>query len=312
MKKISIISPCYNESELIEDFFYELNKQIKTLKNYQFEIIIINDGSTDNSLEILSKKAEENDNILIIDLNRNFGKEVAVTAGIDNCNSDAAIIIDFDLQDPPQLIQDFVEKWQEGYEMVVGVRSDRSSDNFLKRYTAEFFYIIYNKLSNSKIKFNAADFRLIDRKIINDIKKIQERERFMRGIFSWIGAKTYYAKYSRPKRLKGDSKFSGIKLWNHALNGITSFSTAPLKIWTYVGFTISLFSFVYILFIIYHKLTNDYVTAGYSSLIASILFLGGVQIMGIGILGEYLGRVYIESKQRPLYLIRNIIKKSKK
>lgn len=220
MKKISIISPCYNESESINDFFNQINDQIARFPDFKFEIIIVNDGSTDNSLELLAKKAQQNKNVTIIDLNRNFGKELAVSAGIDHCCGDAAIIIDFDLQDPPNLIGDFIQKWQEGYEMIVGIRSDRSSDSIFKRFTAEFFYRIYNKLTDSKIKFNAADFRLIDKKIIDDIKKIKERERFMRGVFSWVGAKTSYVEYERPKRLKGSTKFSGVKLWNHALNGI--------------------------------------------------------------------------------------------
>jgi len=307
MKKISIISPLYNEEELVDDFFNKINEEIHQIKNYEFEIIIINDGSSDGSLEKLKEYLTTQKNLKIINLNRNFGKEIAITAGINNCQQDAAIIIDFDLQDPINIIPQFIKSWEDGYESVVGVRTNRDVDNIFKRLSAKYFYKIYNIFSDIKIPENAGDCRLIDKTIINQLKQLPERQRFMKGIFSWIGANTKYIEFTRNKRIANKSKFSKWKLWNFAIEGITSFSTMPLRIWTYIGFFISSISFIYALFIITITLVYGIDLPGYSSIIVTILFLGGIQIMGIGILGEYLGRTYSESKQRPMYLIRNIL-----
>ena len=212
MQKIAIISPCFNEELAVTRFFDEIFAIVNPLKNYQFEIIIVNDGSTDCSLANLQAASKKDERITIIDLNRNFGKEIALTAGLDFANCDAAIIIDFDLQDPPHLILEFIKKWEEGFESVVGIRSDRSSDSFLKRKTAEIFYSTYNIFSSIKITKNAGDCRLIDRKIIEQLKNLPERQRFMKGLLSWVGAKCAYIDYVRQKRDSGDSKFSGWKL----------------------------------------------------------------------------------------------------
>lgn len=307
MKKISIIVPCYNEEEMVEEFFSALNNILKTINNYQFEIIIINDGSLDNTLSLLTQKSQTDERIFIIDLTRNFGKEIALTAGLDKCTGDAAIILDFDLQDPIELIYDFIKKYEAGFEAVIGVRKNRDSDSLLKRKTAEIFYKIYNKFSEVKIAKNAGDSRLLNREIIERIKQLPERQRFMKGLFFWVGGKFAYVDYVRQKRKFGNSKFSGWKLWNFAIEGITSFSTIPLRVWTYVGIIISSLSFLYGLFIVIRTLIFGIDIPGYSSIFVSVLFLGGIQIMGIGVLGEYLGRVYMEVKQRPVYLIREII-----
>lgn len=307
MKKISIISPCFNEENLVNDFFAALNSTIINIPNYQFEIVIVNDGSTDNTFSILESLSKNNKMLKIIDLNRNFGKEIALTAGIDHATGDAAIIIDFDLQDPLSLIADFIKEWENGFEAVVGVRKDRKSDSLLKRESANIFYRTYNSFASTKIPHNAGDCRLIDRKIIDQLKQLPERQRFMKGLFSWIGARTAYVDYTRQKRTDDSSKFSSWKLWNLAIEGITSFSTLPLRVWTYIGFSISLLSFIYAVFIISRTIIFGVDLPGYSSLIVTTLFLGGIQIMGIGVIGEYLGRVYTESKQRPIYLIRTII-----
>jgi glycosyltransferase involved in cell wall biosynthesis len=309
MKKISIISPCFNEENLVQRFFSEVISTIDKITNFQFEIIVVNDGSDDNSLKLLSKCASEDERITIIDLNRNFGKEIAISAGINNAHCDAAIIIDFDLQHPVEKIEEFINLWQNGYESVVGLRKDRKNESLLKSKTAQCFYYIYNIFAEIKIPNNSGDFRLIDHKVIEHLKLLSEKQRFMKGLFSWVGAKTAYIEYETKKRESGVSKFSGWKLWNFAIEGITSFSTAPLRIWTYIGFTISLASIIYGTFIFIETLAFGAKTPGYSSIIVTILFLGGIQIMGIGVIGEYLGRVYIESKQRPLYLIRSIINK---
>ncbi len=309
MKKISIISPCYNEEWMVEKFFSELFLTLDQITEYQFEIIIVNDGSTDATLRKLKTHSEKDSRLCIIDLSRNFGKEMAMTAGLNQASGDAAIIVDFDLQDPFLLIPQFLQKWEEGFEAVVGIRQDRSSDNFFKRKTAEFFYYFYNLFADIKIPKNAGDCRLIDKKIIEQLKNLPERQRFMKGLFSWVGAKSDYVYYNRKERPTGSSRFSGWKLWNFAIEGITSFSTLPLRIWTYIGFIIAALSFIYAIYIISLTLFFGVKVPGYSSLIVAILFLGGIQIMGIGIIGEYLGRVYMEVKKRPTYLIREIIKK---
>lgn len=308
-KKIVILSPCCNEELAVDKFFSEIFATIDQIKNYQFEIIIVNDGSTDSSLARLHQHSQKDSRITIIDLNRNFGKEIAITAGLDHANCDAAIIIDFDLQDPPHLIFDFIKKWEEGFEAVVGIRADRTSDGFLKRKTAEIFYSLYNIFSSVKIPKNAGDCRLLDAKIIEQLKILPERQRFMKGLFSWVGARSAYVNYVRQKRDLGTSKFSGWKLWNFAIEGITSFSTIPLRIWTYIGIAIAALSFIYAFVIITRAMIYGSDVPGYSSLIVTILFLGSIQIIGIGIIGEYLGRIYMEVKQRPSYLVRQIIKK---
>jgi len=308
MKTISIISPCHNEEDAVDSFFDAINKETKKLNNYNFEIIIVNDGSTDKTLEKLRQKLETQNNLKIINLNRNFGKEIALTAGIDNCQNDATIIVDFDLQDPLNLIPDLISNWEQGYEAVVGIRSNRDSDSLFKKLTAKYFYKIYNIFSDIKIPENAGDYRLLDKKIIDQLKQLPERQRFMKGMFSWIGATTKYVDFTRQKRVNSKTKFSNWKLWNFAIEGITSFSTLPLRIWTYIGFFISLISFIYASCIIGKTIFYGADLPGYSSMIVAILFLGGIQIMGIGVLGEYLGRIYFESKKRPIYLIRNILK----
>lgn len=311
MKKISIISPCHNEELLVDKFFNELFLTIDKLTKYDFDIIIINDGSTDKSLELLEKWSKKDSRISIIDLNRNFGKEIAITAGLDHVKSDGAIIIDFDLQHPIRLIKDFLQKAQTGFESVIGKRKNRNLDGFFKRKITKIFYKIYNIFSDVKIKSNTGDFRFLNRKIIDQIKLLPERQRFMKGLFAWVGAKSAYVEYEVEKRPSGKTKFSIWKLWNFAIEGITSFSTLPLRIWTYVGFFISLISFSYASFITIRAIIYEINVPGYSSIIVAILFLGGIQIMGIGIIGEYLGRVYMESKNRPTYLIRQIINNKK-
>ncbi len=240
----------------------------------------------------------------MIDLSRNFGKESAITAGLDNCRGDAAIPIDVDLQDPPKVIPLLIDKWREGFDVVLAKRADRSSDTLLKQRSASMFYRVHNWMAAQKIPPNVGDFRLVDREVIEALKTLPERRRFMKGLFAWVGFPTATVDYVRDQRIAGRTKFSGWKLWNFALEGITSFSTVPLEIWSYVGALISLSSFVYGLFIAGRTLIFGVDVPGYASLLVSVLFLGGVQILGIGILGQYLGRVYSEIKQRPIYIVR--------
>ena len=268
-----------------------------------YEIIFINDGSSDNTFNVMLDMKSKYKGVRVLNLSRNFGKESALTAGLERAKGEVAIPIDVDLQDPPELIVDFIKKWEEGYDVVLAKRVDHSSDSFLKKFTAELFYRVYNKISDVSMPSNVGDFRLISRRVIEALKMLPENQRFMKGLFAWVGFKTTYIEYKRESRVAGKSSFNAWKLWNFAIDGITSFSTVPLKVWLYFGFIISALSFIYGSFIIIKTLIYGVDLPGYASLLTTILFLGGIQLMGIGILGEYIGRIYQESKRRPPYII---------
>ena len=299
---LSVVAPCYNEEDVI-DIFLEKIFAVLTELNKSYEIVFVNDGSSDRTLEILITKAEEYDAIRVINLSRNFGKEAALSAGLDMTFGEVVVPIDVDLQDPPDLILDFVKKYEEGYDVVVGKRVDRTTDSFAKRISAETFYKLHNKISDIEIPNNVGDYRLMSRRVINELKRLPETQRFMKGLFSWLGFKTAIVEYKREARVAGETSFNGWKLWNFALDGITSFSTAPLRMWLYIGITLASISFVYGFFIILKTLIFGISSPGYASIITIILFLGGIQLVGIGMLGEYVGRIYIESKNRPIYII---------
>ena len=299
---ISIIAPCYNEEETIEPFLRRI-EEILTQINEPYEIVFINDGSKDNTLNILLNTKQNFKNIRIINFSRNFGKEAALTAGLDKARGEAAIPIDVDLQDPPELIKELVAKWREGYDVVLAKRADRTSDSFAKRVSADLFYKLNGKISNVDIPNNVGDFRLMSKRVVEALKQLPENQRFMKGLFAWVGFKTTVIEYAREKREAGQSSFNGWKLWNFALDGITSFSTLPLRIWLYIGALVSFLSFLYGSFIILKTLIFGIDLPGYASLAVIMLFLGGIQLIGIGILGEYIGRIYSESKRRPSYII---------
>ena len=305
---ISLIVPVYNEEACIDIF---LNRMSFLLKNkYKYELIFVNDGSEDKTLNKLLKRQKVDSHIKVIDLSRNFGKEAALTAGLKYAKGDVSIPLDIDLQDPPEIILEMIDKWKNGAEIVVGRRVDRTSDSFIKRFSADFFYYLFNKISNHKIPNNVGDFRLMDRKVVEALNELGEQNRFMKGLFAWVGFKTDYVDYVRPKRLIGKSKFNGWKLFNLAIEGITSFSIEPLKIWTYLGVLIAFTSLLAGTRILFQIIFNGVDVPGYASLFIAITFLGGIQLIGIGILGEYLGRVYIESKKRPIFLVRKFYDKS--
>ena len=299
---ISIIAPCYNEEETIEPFLRRI-EEILTQINEPYEIVFINDGSRDNTLNVLLNAKQNFKNIRIINFSRNFGKEAALTAGLDKARGKAAIPIDVDLQDPPELIKDLVARWREGYDVVLAKRADRTSDSFAKRVSADLFYKLNGKISNVDIPNNVGDFRLMSKRVVEALKQLPENQRFMKGLFAWVGFKTTVIEYTREKREAGQSSFNGWKLWNFALDGITSFSTLPLRIWLYIGALVSFLSFLYGSFIILKTLIFGVDLPGYASLAVIMLFLGGIQLIGIGILGEYIGRIYSESKRRPSYII---------
>ncbi|MDN3651739.1 glycosyltransferase family 2 protein [Thalassotalea ponticola] len=299
---ISIVCPVYNEQQSVGLFIKKM-KEVMQCKNVGFEFLFIDDGSDDETLRTLREEKRNTPQIRIISFSRNFGKEAALTAGLKYAKGDAVIPIDVDMQDPPELVLKLLDEWQKGYQIVLAKRVDRNSDSYLKRLTAKGFYYFHNKMADHKIPENVGDFRLMGRVVVDHINELPETQRFMKGLFSWVGFKSSTINYARPCRENGESKFTFWKLWNLAIEGITSFSTIPLKIWTYIGVIVALLSFCYGVFIIALALLSGIDVPGYSSLIVIILFLGGIQLIGIGILGEYIGRIYMEAKQRPLYII---------
>ena len=311
--ELSIIVPCYNESEVVENFFSAMvgNNGILNNLGLNCELVFINDGSKDNTLELLKAQKEiysnkSNLDIKIVNLSRNFGKEAAMSAGFSVASGEAIVPMDADLQDPPELIAKFVELWRQGYDVVLAKRNDRQEDSFAKRFSSSLFYKLNNKISDVKLPDNVGDFRLFARKVLNAINSLPENQRFMKGIFAWVGFRSITIEYKRPQRIAGSSKFNGWKLWNFALQGITGFGTLPLRIWTYIGFIVSFLAFIYASFLILRTLIMGIDLPGYASLVVIILFLGGLQLIGIGILGEYVGRIYMESKRRPPFIIDEI------
>jgi polyisoprenyl-phosphate glycosyltransferase len=306
MKKISFVVPVFNEASAIPLFLASMQEVWQALEaqNFAIELLFVNDGSTDATLDVLRDARRDNRRIAIIDLSRNFGKEAALTAGLDEADGDAVIPMDVDLQDPPEVVLHLVRKWTEGYETVVAHRCDRSNDGFLKRQSAYVFYKFHNLVADTPIQENVGDFRLLDKVVVSALRRLPERQRFMKGLFAWVGFRTASVEYERRPRMAGASKFSVWKLWNLALDGIMSFSTVPLRAWSYIGGLISLLAFLYMIFIVSRTILRGIEVPGYASLLVVVLFLGGIQLIGIGILGEYLGRVYREVKQRPTYIVR--------
>jgi glycosyltransferase involved in cell wall biosynthesis len=304
--QICIVAPFYNEADGVEKFRDTLLPCLDAIENVAWRVICVDDGSTDSTLPRLMALAGTDARFTILELSRNFGKEAALTAGLDAADGDAVIPIDADLQDPPELIAAMVAAWRAGAEVVLARRSDRSSDRLVKRQSATLFYRLHNRLSKTKIPENVGDFRLIDRVVVEALKRLPERQRFMKGLFAWVGFRTVTIDYVRAGRAAGRSKFSGFALWNFALEGFTSFSTTPLTIWTYLGAASALFTLAYAAFIIIRTILRGNDVPGYASLLVAVLFFGSVQLMSIGLLGEYIGRIYLETKQRPTYLIRKI------
>ena len=301
--EISVIVPLYNESESIEHLFARLTPVLQQL-DASYEIICINDGSQDDTLKRLIELRQKYPAIKIVNLSRNFGKEIALTAGIDYASGEAVIPIDADLQDPPELIVKLIAKWREGYDVVYATRRSRQGETWLKKVSAIAFYQTIGKMSRVPIPSNTGDFRLLDRRVVEAIKKLPERTRFMKGLFAWVGYKQTSILFDREPRYRGQTTWSYWKLWNFALDGIISFSFLPLKVWSYVGVTISFISLLYALMLVIRTLLFGVDVPGYASLMVAILFLGGIQLITLGVLGEYLGRVYEEVKGRPLYLVR--------
>jgi len=307
---VSILIPCYNEEDCLSVLFQAIEPICTRHTKIEWTLLFVNDGSQDATKSIIHQLLQKNQSWChgkIIDLSRNFGKEAALIAGLDNCKTDACIIMDADLQDPPGLIPEMIDEWINGAQIVSARREDRSSDGLLKRLTAQLFYRIFQRTSKLAIEIDASDFRLLDRVVIDAIRDCRESVRFTKGFFAWAGFSRSCVNYSRPRRLHGSTKWGGWKLWNYALDGIFNFSIAPLKIWSYTGLVVTVFSFLLGAKILFQVIFTGVDVPGYASIFMAVTFLGGVQLIGIGIIGEYLGRTYIESKKRPLYLVKDIV-----
>jgi glycosyltransferase involved in cell wall biosynthesis len=303
---LSLVVPVFNEAEAVAIFLERIRNVFDGNASLRLEVVFINDGSTDGTLERLLALQTQDARVRIIDLSRHFGKEAALAAGLQTSTGQVVVPIDVDLQDPPELVLEMLEKWREGFDAVLGRRIHRGTDTLAKRLSATWFYRIHNWLSDLQLPENVGDFRLLDRVVVNALNSLPESHRFMKGLFAWAGFNTAYVDYARPERVAGSSKFNGWRLWNFALEGITSFSTVPLRIWTYVGFAVALLSFFYGLRIAVNVFLHGIDVAGYASIFVAVTFLGGLQLMGIGVIGEYLGRTYHESKRRPVYLVRRL------
>jgi glycosyltransferase involved in cell wall biosynthesis len=301
---LSIVVPCFNEFGVVDEFHRRLTAVLQDLPS-ACEIIYVNDGSRDQTMEKLRRLRGENHRVAIVDLSRNFGKEIAMTAGIDHAQGDAVIIIDADLQDPPELIPRLIEQWDQGFDVVYAKRKKRDGETILKKTTSYLFYRLIQKVSRVSIPADAGDYRLMSRRAVEALKALREHHRFMKGLFAWIGFPQTAVLYKRDPRFAGETKWNYWKLWNFAIEGITSFTIAPLKFATYSGVTIAGGSFLYAGVIIFKTLIYGNEVPGYPSLMVTILFLGGIQLVCIGILGEYLGRTFNETKQRPLYFVKS-------
>lgn len=301
---LSVVVPAYNEEDVLATFHQRLCAVLDSTA-VAFEVLYVNDGSTDNTLRVLHGLREADSRVAIIDLSRNFGKEVALSAGLDHARGDAIVVIDADLQDPPELIPEFLARWADGYDVVYGKRTSRDGETAVKKATAYLFYRLVQRVSRITIPEDTGDYRLLSRRAVDALKQLREHHRFMKGLFAWIGYPQKAVPYRRDARYAGTTKWNYWKLWNFALEGITAFSIAPLKVATYLGLVTATIAFGHAAVVIFKTLAYGDPVAGYPSLIVVVLFLGGVQLICLGIIGEYLGRMFDESKQRPLYFVKD-------
>lgn len=308
---LSIIVPVLNEQDSLTPFIDQVTPLLESVTQH-YEILFIDDGSTDETLALLKVLNAKDGRIRYVSFSRNFGKEAALTSGLAHAIGDAVIPMDVDLQDPPELIPEFVRIWrEEGYDMVYGVRASRPEDSAAKRATAKGFYRLFNRITHSPIPGNAGDYRLMSRRVVDVLLQLPERNRFMKGLYAWAGFRSKGVPYQRPSRRAGESKFSFWKLWNFALDGLVGFSSIPLRVWSYVGAGVALVAFMYMVIMIISVLISGRDVPGYASLMSVVLFFGGMQLLSIGILGEYIARLFIEVKGRPLYVVQEASEPSK-
>lgn len=300
--RLSVVVPAYNEQEVLPEFHRRLTSVLERMR-ISSEVVYVNDGSTDRTIDLLRALRTVDPRVTIVDLSRNFGKEAALTAGLDHAVGEAVVVIDADLQDPPELIPQLVAEWQAGFDMVYARRTARDGETAMKKTSAALFYRVIRAISKVEIPSDTGDFRLLSRRAVDALRRLREQHRFMKGLFAWIGYPQKAVPYRRDSRFAGETKWNYWKLWNFALEGITSFTIAPLKIATYVGVFVALLAFVFAAWIVYKTIMYGDPVRGYPSLMVVVLFLGGVQLLFIGVMGEYLGRLFNESKGRPLYLV---------
>jgi len=308
--ELSLVIPVKDEEEAIAAFLKRVIPLLETLDDpaaRSFEILFIDDGSSDRTLEVIRDAHAADPRVRGLSLSRNFGKEAALSAGLDSARGLSVIPMDVDLQDPPEVIAPMLAKWRAGFDVVYGVRDNRETDSLPKRLTADLYYRAHNWLSSDKIPEHAGDFRLLDRRVVEVIKSMPERNRFMKGLFAWAGFKSAAVLYHREERTVGTTKFNYWKLWTLAVDGITSASTVPLRVWSYLGGAVALFALGYAIFIVVRTLTSGIEVPGYASMMVAVLFLGGLQLLSLGVLGEYVGRILTEVKHRPLYVVRETI-----
>lgn len=303
--KFSIVVPVFNEEKVLPETYRRLHEVMEGL-NEPYEIIFVNDGSSDRTMFILDTICEQDRHIRIIDFAKNFGHQTAITAGMDYADGDAVVVIDADLQDPPELIPQMIDRWREGYDVVYGKRKERKGETLFKRFSAALFYRLMRKMTDVDIPVDTGDFRLIDRRVCDALKSIKERNRYIRGIISWLGFRQIGVEFSREERFAGETKYPMKKMLKFAFDAITSFSFKPLKLSSYLGMSLSFFSFIYLMVVVYQKFFTDRTVAGWASSMVISLFFNGIVLMMLGIAGEYIGRIYDETKGRPLYVVRRV------
>jgi dolichol-phosphate mannosyltransferase len=301
--KYSIVVPVYNEEEVIHETYPRLTEVMRSTKE-AYELLFVNDGSRDRTAEIIKEYSEQDPAVVLLDFARNFGHQIAITAGMDYARGEAVVVIDADLQDPPELILEMIEKWKQGFDVVYAKRTKRKGETYFKKQTAAMFYRFLRGMTDIDIPLDTGDFRLLDRKVCNQMNSIQEKNRFVRGLVSWVGFKQIAVEYERDERLAGESKYPLKKMLKLSMDGITSFSYKPLKLASYAGVTLSGIGFIYLLVVLYLKLFTDSTITGWSSLIVIQLFFSGIILIILGMIGEYIGRIYDETKNRPLYIVR--------
>jgi len=308
MKIVSLVIPAYCEEQVIEECYKRVKSVVCSLSSYDHELIFVDDGSTDNTLLLLKGLAARDEKLKILTLSRNFGHQIAITSGLDRARGDAVVVMDADLQDPPELIPKMLEKWEEGNKVVYAKRIARKAEGRFKRWSASLFYWLLNKLTDVKIQKNTGDFRLIDERVVREIRKIRERNRFIRGLFSWVGFRQVGIEYEREERFAGKTKYPFRKMLKFALDGIFSFSKKPLKVALNMGFFSILVGIVMIVYVFFGKIFFPEITVpGWASLLIAVVFYGGVQLLTIGVIGEYISRIYDETKNRPLYIVEDEI-----
>jgi glycosyltransferase involved in cell wall biosynthesis len=303
---VSLIVPVFNEEDAIPLFLASVGAALEE-RRIDYEVLFVDDGSSDDTPGVLESACASSARVRVVRFTRNFGKEAAISAGLDFTRGDVVIPIDVDLQDPPDLIPKFVALWREGYDVVYGIRENRDADSYFKRKSSSGFYRMFNRFSPTKLPENAGDFRLLDRRVVDVLRRLPERTRFMKGLYAWVGFRTTSVSYTRPARCAGVTKWKAWSLWNFALDGLCGFSTIPLRAWTYIGLAVAACAFLYSLFIALRTLALGVDVPGYASIVTSIMFFSGVQLITLGVIGEYIGRLFQEAKSRPLYIVDAVI-----